>query len=64
MKFKVWKGRTESPLFNVKTYTMGLEGLFYKMWEKYENGDKPDHIKQVDITAVENGSSLSVEKCK
>ena len=59
MKYKVWKGRTESPLFNVKTYTMNLEHLFYTMWEKYEKGEKPDHIN----LAVENGaSSLSVEK--
>jgi protein O-GlcNAc transferase len=47
MKIKVWKGRTESPLFNVKSYTMGLERLFYQMWEKQENGDKHDHVKWI-----------------
>ncbi|XP_022091519.1 UDP-N-acetylglucosamine--peptide N-acetylglucosaminyltransferase 110 kDa subunit-like isoform X1 [Acanthaster planci] len=55
MKIKVWKGRTDSPLFNVKSYTLGLERLFYQMWEKQEKGDKADHVKWIS----DNGASSS-----
>jgi len=44
IRAKVWCAKTDSPLFNVKTYTNNLEKLFYKMWEKYCSGEKPDHI--------------------
>ncbi|RWS14657.1 UDP-N-acetylglucosamine--peptide N-acetylglucosaminyltransferase-like protein, partial [Dinothrombium tinctorium] len=44
IRAKVWKARTESPLFNVKTYATNLEKLFYKMWNIYEQGKKPEHI--------------------
>ncbi|XP_038055705.1 UDP-N-acetylglucosamine--peptide N-acetylglucosaminyltransferase 110 kDa subunit-like [Patiria miniata] len=54
MKFKVWKGRTESPLFNVKTYTLSLERLFFQMWEKQEKGEKADHVNWTP----ENGASI------
>jgi len=43
---KVWKGRVESPLFSVRTYTKDLEDLYYKMWKKFQNGEKPSHITQ------------------
>jgi len=44
MRAKVWKGRTESPLFNCQTYAHDLEKVFKLMWEKHASGDKPDHI--------------------
>ncbi|KAF8763734.1 UDP-N-acetylglucosamine--peptide like protein [Argiope bruennichi] len=44
---KVWAARTESPLFNVKTYATNLERLFYAMWSKHERGEKPNHITEV-----------------
>lgn len=46
IRAKVWAARTESPLFNVKTYATNLEKLFYRMWERYQRGEKPDHITE------------------
>ena len=43
IRAKVWRGRTESPLFNVQMYTSNLEKLYAKMWKNYENNDL-DHI--------------------
>uniref|UniRef100_V9IAZ6 protein O-GlcNAc transferase n=1 Tax=Apis cerana TaxID=7461 RepID=V9IAZ6_APICE len=45
---KVWKARSESPLFNCKLYAMGMEMLYKKMWERYARGEKPDHVSAVD----------------
>ncbi|XP_035209929.1 UDP-N-acetylglucosamine--peptide N-acetylglucosaminyltransferase 110 kDa subunit-like [Stegodyphus dumicola] len=47
IRAKVWAARTESPLFNVKTYATNLERLFYEMWAKYERGEKPNHITEL-----------------
>merc|ERR1740129_174534 len=44
VRAKVWKGRLESPLFNVKTYATDMEDLFYKMFDKFKRGEKPSHI--------------------
>eukprot|EP00095_Tigriopus_kingsejongensis_P005946 maker-scaffold316_size209483-snap-gene-1.36 protein:Tk05946 transcript:maker-scaffold316_size209483-snap-gene-1.36-mRNA-1 annotation:"udp-n-acetylglucosamine--peptide n-acetylglucosaminyltransferase 110 kda subunit" len=44
---KVWKTRMDSPLFCVKTYAANIERLFYKMWERHEHGEKPDHITEL-----------------
>ena len=44
---KVWRARTESPLFDCLQYAQGMEKLFQKMWERYQRGDKPDHITDV-----------------
>ncbi|GFY38234.1 UDP-N-acetylglucosamine--peptide N-acetylglucosaminyltransferase 110 kDa subunit [Trichonephila inaurata madagascariensis] len=44
---KVWAARTESPLFNVKTYATNLERLFYAMWARHERGEKPNHITEL-----------------
>jgi protein O-GlcNAc transferase len=44
IRAKVWCARTESPLFNVKTYTTNLERLFYKMWENFCKEETPHHI--------------------
>ena len=41
---KVWKGRVDSPLFNIRIYTHDLEDLYHKMWKKYQNGEKASHI--------------------
>lgn len=41
---KVWRGRTESTLFDVANYASELEWLFSKMWERYERGEEPDHL--------------------
>ncbi|KAH0954954.1 hypothetical protein HN011_000543 [Eciton burchellii] len=45
---KVWKARSESPLFNCKLYAMGMEMLYTKMWERYARGENPDHVSAVD----------------
>ncbi|KMY91610.1 uncharacterized protein Dsimw501_GD17889, isoform C [Drosophila simulans] len=47
LRAKVWKARVESPLFDCSQYAKGLEKLFLRMWEKYENGEIPDHISAV-----------------
>ncbi|XP_037728327.1 UDP-N-acetylglucosamine--peptide N-acetylglucosaminyltransferase 110 kDa subunit isoform X4 [Drosophila subpulchrella] len=47
MRAKVWKARVESPLFDCSQYAKGLEKLFLRMWEKFENGELPDHISAV-----------------
>ncbi|KQS71055.1 UDP-N-acetylglucosamine--peptide N-acetylglucosaminyltransferase 110 kDa subunit isoform X1 [Drosophila erecta] len=47
LRAKVWKARVESPLFDCSQYAKGLEQLFLRMWEKYENGELPDHISAV-----------------
>ncbi|XP_054160529.1 UDP-N-acetylglucosamine--peptide N-acetylglucosaminyltransferase 110 kDa subunit-like [Oppia nitens] len=44
IRAKVWRNRTESPLFNVKIYTSNLEKLYLKMWTKFCESDKFDHI--------------------
>ncbi|XP_041674324.1 UDP-N-acetylglucosamine--peptide N-acetylglucosaminyltransferase 110 kDa subunit isoform X2 [Drosophila eugracilis] len=47
LRAKVWKARVESPLFDCSQYAKGLEKLFLRMWEKFENGELPDHISAV-----------------
>jgi len=44
IRAKVWQARTDSHLFDVKLYVNNLEGLFIRMWKKYETGEEPDHI--------------------
>jgi len=44
VRAKVWDGRLNSPLFDVRTYAKDLEDLFYKMWDKFGKGEKPTHI--------------------
>ena len=43
----MWKERLESPLFCVKTYATNIERLFYKMWERHERKEKPDHLTEL-----------------
>lgn len=52
IRAKVWKARSESPLFCCKMYALGMEMLYKKMWERYGRGEKPDHV-----AALENGES-------
>merc|ERR1711971_98088 len=47
IRAKVWKQRIESPLFCVKTYASDLEKVFKAMWDRYQNGEKPDHISHL-----------------
>uniref|UniRef100_A0A0K0EYK9 Probable UDP-N-acetylglucosamine--peptide N-acetylglucosaminyltransferase SPINDLY n=1 Tax=Strongyloides venezuelensis TaxID=75913 RepID=A0A0K0EYK9_STRVS len=47
IRAKVWKARTTSTLFNVKQYCTDLEGLFYEMWQRYEEGLPVDHITSI-----------------
>lgn len=44
IRAKVWQARTDSSLFDVKLYVNNLEGLFIRMWKRYENNEEPDHI--------------------
>ena len=44
MRAKVWKLRTESPLFNVKSYTQSLEQLYARMWHQYTTIGAADHL--------------------
>lgn len=48
IRVKVWKARSESPLFNCKMYALGMEMLYKKMWERYSRGEKPDHVAAID----------------
>lgn len=46
IRAKVWQGRADSHLFDVKLYVNNLEGLFIRMWRKVERDEEPDHITQ------------------
>jgi len=46
IRAKVWEGRINSPLFDVRIYAKDLEDLFNKMWDKFRKGEKPNHIAQ------------------
>lgn len=46
MRHKVWSARSTSPLFDCKQYAQGLELLYTKMWERFSNGQNPDHITE------------------
>jgi predicted O-linked N-acetylglucosamine transferase (SPINDLY family) len=41
---KLGQGRATSPLFDVKAYTLALETLFIKMWERHRAGFSPAAI--------------------
>ena len=61
MRAKVWKGRTESPLFNCKTYATDLERLFEVMWQKYARGEKPDHITELQSEETKKNIKITLE---
>lgn len=48
VRAKVWARREESPLFDCRKYATGLEGLFARMWERFSQGEEPDHITTTD----------------
>ncbi|XP_071650081.1 UDP-N-acetylglucosamine--peptide N-acetylglucosaminyltransferase 110 kDa subunit isoform X2 [Temnothorax longispinosus] len=58
-RVKVWKARSESPLFNCKLYAMGMEMLYTKMWERYAHGENPDHVSAVDKNDSQKSLSIS-----
>jgi protein O-GlcNAc transferase len=43
-RVKVWRARTDSPLFDCLQYAQGMEKLYKQMWERHSCGEKPDHI--------------------
>ncbi|XP_026761185.1 UDP-N-acetylglucosamine--peptide N-acetylglucosaminyltransferase 110 kDa subunit-like isoform X1 [Galleria mellonella] len=45
IRAKISKARLESTLFDCEHYVRNLEILYEKMWCRYKNGEKPDHIK-------------------
>ncbi|CAG2061914.1 unnamed protein product [Timema podura] len=46
IRVKVWRARSDSPLFDCQQYAQGMEKLYKRMWEKHAHGDKPDHITE------------------
>merc|ERR1712001_418045 len=61
MRAKVWKGRTESPLFNCKTYATDLERLFEVMWQKFAKGEKPDHISELQSDETKKNIKITLQ---
>lgn len=59
IRAKVWKARSESPLFNCKFYAKGMEMLYTKMWERYGRGEPADHVSAVDKNESQKSSSMS-----
>ena len=44
IKKRVWNGRLESPLFNIRQYAHDMEVVYAKMWNRYSNNLAADHI--------------------
>lgn len=63
MRQKIWNARNESPLFDCKQYTMGLENLFTRMWDRYSHGQPADHITDTIDHAI-NSTSTSMKQLK
>lgn len=49
MRAKVWRHRSTSDLFNIQTYTRGLEGVYAKMWERHESGEEVGHLTEIAV---------------
>lgn len=49
MRAEVWRARSESPLFDCKQYAQGLEKLYRIMWNRFANGEKPDHVSAQNV---------------
>ncbi|KAG7211535.1 hypothetical protein KM043_010796 [Ampulex compressa] len=56
---KVWKARSDSPLFSCELYAMGMEMLYKKMWERFARGEKPDHVAAVEKNENQKISNMS-----
>jgi protein O-GlcNAc transferase len=61
MRAKVWKGRTESPLFNCKTYAADLERLFEVMWEKFARGEEASHITELQSEETKKSIKITLQ---
>ena len=59
IRAKVWKGRTESPLFDCKQYCTAIEKLFKSMWERHNRGEKPDHLTELTSPEVRRDIEIS-----
>ncbi|XP_048508771.1 UDP-N-acetylglucosamine--peptide N-acetylglucosaminyltransferase 110 kDa subunit isoform X4 [Athalia rosae] len=57
VRAKVWKARSDSPLFNCKMYAQGMEMLYARMWERYARGEKPDHVAAIEKSESQNQMS-------
>lgn len=44
IRAKVWKARTTCTLFDVRQYCTDFENLLHRIWDRYENGLRCDHI--------------------
>jgi len=44
IRSKVWDARMASPLFSCSKYTVNLERLLLRLWERYQRGEKPGHV--------------------
>jgi len=44
VRSRVWENRLKSPLFDCKHYASNLEKLYDAMWDKYLEGEGPDHL--------------------
>lgn len=49
MRQKVWNARIESPLFDCKQYTIGLETVFSRMWNRFSRNEPIDHITDTTV---------------
>lgn len=46
---KIWFARMNSPLFDCKAYTVGLEIVFKRMWTRYSRNEPIDHMNNTTI---------------
>ncbi|XP_043208821.1 UDP-N-acetylglucosamine--peptide N-acetylglucosaminyltransferase 110 kDa subunit-like isoform X2 [Amphibalanus amphitrite] len=44
VRSKVWEARVTRPLFSCSRYAVNLERLLLRLWERYQRGEKPDHL--------------------
>lgn len=44
VRAKVWKARSDSPLFDCQQYARGLEKLYRIMYDRWLCGEPVDHI--------------------
>jgi hypothetical protein len=62
MRAKVWQGRTESPLFDVKRYATGLERLFEVMWDKFSKGEKASHVTELQDEDTKKSIKITMQQ--
>lgn len=54
MRAKVWKARSDSPLFSVESYARGLEALYRVMWDRYVLNLPVTHVTQFGEAREDN----------